>query len=44
LYKLDTVNIFYDEFYDTVMLVPAAAARLASRDVKLDTSLHCEHR
>jgi hypothetical protein len=44
LYKLDTVNVFYDECYDTVMLVPAAAARLASRDVRLDTSLHCEHR
>jgi ADP-ribose pyrophosphatase YjhB (NUDIX family) len=44
LYRLDEVNIFYDDFYDTVMMVPVAAARLTKRDVIIDTSLHCDYR
>jgi dihydroneopterin triphosphate diphosphatase len=42
LFKVDFVNTFYDENYDTVMLVPSAAAELAPGDVVLSEKLHCE--
>jgi 8-oxo-dGTP pyrophosphatase MutT (NUDIX family) len=42
LFKVDFVNTFYDENYDTVMLVPSAAAELAPGDVVLLEKLHCE--
>ena len=29
LFKIDFVNVFYDDFYDTVMHVPTAAAELS---------------
>ena len=45
LFKLAEVTTFYDEYYDTVMMVPGAAARLDGRDeIRLDGSLHVEHR
>ena len=44
LYRINIVNVFYDDFYDTVMMVPAAAARLEARDVQIDPSIHCDHR
>ena len=45
IHKLAAVSTFYDEHYDTVMLVPAAAAELAAdATVRLDPTLHVEHR
>jgi len=35
---------FYDDYYDTVMLVPGAAALLGDGDVTLGASLHVAHR
>lgn len=45
LHKLASVNTFYDEYYDTVMMVPAAAA-LMPNDIAviLDEELHVEYR
>lgn len=42
LFKIDNVNVFYDDYYDT--MVPAAACRLESQRVTLDPSLHTEYR
>jgi len=42
LYKLDHVSMFYDDYYDTVMLVPNAACRVTSMNVTLDPSLHVD--
>jgi dATP pyrophosphohydrolase len=42
LYKLDHVSMFYDDYYDTVMLVPNAICRVASMDVTLDCSVHVD--
>jgi ADP-ribose pyrophosphatase YjhB (NUDIX family) len=42
--KLAAVATFYDEYYDTVVLVPGAAAELSSEVVQLDNSLHVEAR
>jgi ADP-ribose pyrophosphatase YjhB (NUDIX family) len=42
MFKLDHLGMFYDDSYDTVMVVPAAACRLISRDVRLDDSLHSD--
>jgi hypothetical protein len=39
LFKIDYVNIFYDDYYDTVMFVPSAACEVG-REVTLDASLH----
>jgi 8-oxo-dGTP pyrophosphatase MutT (NUDIX family) len=44
LFKIDFVNTFYDEHYDTVMLVPSAAAELAPGNVVLSEKLHCEYK
>jgi predicted metal-dependent HD superfamily phosphohydrolase/ADP-ribose pyrophosphatase YjhB (NUDIX family) len=44
LHRLEAVTSFYDEYYDTVMLVPGAAAQLGTSDVRIDTSLHQESR
>lgn len=40
--KLNTVNSYYDEYYDTVMLVPMAAAGLSDDKVVIDSSLHTD--
>ncbi|MFY9808439.1 MAG: NUDIX domain-containing protein [Pseudonocardiaceae bacterium] len=42
--KLAEVTTFYDEYYDTVMLVPGAAALLGDGDVTLAARLHVAHR
>lgn len=44
LYKLSRVATFFDEYYDTVMLVPNALALVTPGDVTLDESLHDEYR
>jgi 8-oxo-dGTP pyrophosphatase MutT (NUDIX family) len=44
LFKIDFVNTFYDDYYDTVMLVPSAAAELAPGNVVLSEKLHCEYK
>jgi len=43
VFKIDHVNTFYDDHYDTVMLVPVAACRLDSKEVQL-SDLHVEYR
>lgn len=43
VYKLQSVNTFFDDYYNTVMLVPQAIAELPSMDVALDESLHNEY-
>lgn len=40
MFKIDLVSTFYDQEYDTVMLVPVAACRLASREIRLNSALH----
>lgn len=42
LYKLEIVNTFYDDFYDTVMFVPCAACRLESMGVELAREHHAD--
>jgi len=42
--KLQTVNMFYDEYYDTVMLVPTSACELAEDDEVVISDLHTEYR
>lgn len=45
LFKLAEVTTFFDEYYDTVMMVPAAAARLdGPGEIRLDAGLHVEFR
>lgn len=44
VYKLATVTTFYDEYYDTVMMVPGAAAQLGDGEVGIDPDLHVDHR
>ncbi|MCH9680452.1 MAG: NUDIX domain-containing protein [Deltaproteobacteria bacterium] len=44
LFKLDTVTIFYDDYYDTVMMVPVAACRIEPTPIEIDPKLHTEHR
>jgi len=44
LHRLEAVTSFYDEYYDTVMMVPGAAAQLGAGDVRIDESLHQEFR
>jgi 8-oxo-dGTP pyrophosphatase MutT (NUDIX family) len=45
LFKMAEVTTFYDEYYDTVMMVPGAAARLDEEaEIQIDRSLHVEHR
>jgi 8-oxo-dGTP pyrophosphatase MutT (NUDIX family) len=44
LFKIDFVNTFYDDYYDTVMLVPCAAAELTPGNVVLSEKLHCEYK
>lgn len=44
VFKLAEVATFYDDYYDTVMLVPGAAALLGDGDVTLRASLHVAHR
>lgn len=45
VYKLAAVTQFYDEYYDTVMMVPGAAAQLDyDSSIALDSKLHTEHR
>ena len=41
LRKVDYVNVFFDECYDTVMMVPVATCEI-ERDVIVDVSLHVE--
>ena len=43
LFKLNSVATFFDEHYDTVMLVPNAVALLPHESIKIDTSLHDAH-
>lgn len=43
LYKLDVVNTFYDDFYDTVMFVPCAACRLGSLKVEISPEHHTQY-
>ena len=40
MFKVDFVNIFYDQYYDTVMMVPVAIAELADQKIEIDESLH----
>jgi ADP-ribose pyrophosphatase YjhB (NUDIX family) len=40
LFKIDCVSTFYDQDYDLVMLVPAAACRLPALSVVIDRTLH----
>lgn len=44
LYKLDIVNSFYDDYYDTVMFVPCAACRLPTTDVTFSEEFHQDAR
>jgi len=44
MHRFEAVTSFYDEYYDTVMMVPAAAAELSTDDVRIDASLHVESR
>ncbi|MDE0539881.1 MAG: NUDIX domain-containing protein [Rhodospirillales bacterium] len=44
VFALDTVNTYFDAYYDTVMLVPSAACRLFDKTVALDADLHVEFR
>lgn len=44
LLKFATVTTFYDEHYDTVMLVPAAAAELSHEIITVDSAVHTEAR
>lgn len=44
LYKLDFINYFYDDYYDSVLMVPCAAAHLSSSQVKIDSNLHSEYK
>jgi ADP-ribose pyrophosphatase YjhB (NUDIX family) len=44
LLKFSAVTSFYDDYYDTVMLVPAAAAELPAGEVVIDPSVHVESR
>lgn len=44
LHKLDVVNTFYDEHYDTVMFVPCAAARIELMQVQINPKYHTEAR
>ncbi|MEP6934722.1 MAG: NUDIX domain-containing protein, partial [Nitrospirota bacterium] len=39
MFKLDEVNAYYDDYYDTVMLVPSAASLILA-DIQLDKDLH----
>lgn len=41
LKKVDYINVFFDEYYDTVMMVPTATCEIG-RDVIVDSSLHTE--
>jgi 8-oxo-dGTP pyrophosphatase MutT (NUDIX family) len=42
MFKIERVNIFYDDYYDTVMVVPAACCQLVDKRVLLDETLHTE--
>ncbi len=42
MFKIERVNIFYDDYYDTVMVVPAACCQLADKRVRLNETLHTE--
>lgn len=42
LFKLSRVSTFYDEYYDTVMIVPAVGALMPVTDVTIDEELHVE--
>ena len=44
LFSLDRVTTFYDSYYDAVLMVPAAAAELRSRELTLDPQLHVSAR
>lgn len=44
LFDLGIVNTYYDDHYDTVMLVPAAAALLRCDEIVLNPEVHVEHR
>lgn len=42
LYRTDTINLYYDEYYDAVLAVPFALAVTKSCTVTLDPSLHVD--
>lgn len=42
LFKVDFVNTFYDDYYDTVMMVPTAACELEGHEVVSVSDLHTE--
>jgi len=44
LHRFEAVTSFYDEYYDTVMMVPAAAVQLGAGEVRIDESLHQQSR
>lgn len=44
LYKLDFINTFYDDYYDSILMVPCAAANLKTTDIHIDTNLHTEYK
>lgn len=44
LFKIEKVSTYYDDYYDTVMMVPCAACELEIRSVQLDDSLHKEYK
>ena len=39
IFKIDFINTFYDNYYDTVMMVPVAACELPHKDIKI-SELH----
>ncbi len=42
IYKLDAINSFYDDYYDTIMFVPAAFCLASTMDVSINDQLHVE--
>ena len=42
MFKVDFVNTFYDDYYDTVMMVPSAACELSATDTFTLSDLHTE--
>lgn len=43
VYKLDFINTFYDEHYDSILMVPCAAAKLNSKHIEINRRLHSEY-
>ncbi len=43
-FKLDTINIFYDDYYDTVMFVPIAGVKIEESPIVLSEKLHVDYK